>query len=278
VGVVVRRGAGEWTQLSLWHTDTDTFEHGQWMRNRIYSRRADLSPDGSLFIYFARASGGPTPAHDTAESWVAISRPPWFTALALWFVGSTWCVGGYFASRTAVCPGAWTTPPDQGTLPSWLTLSQDFRYVDHTNNWTDRTVFISRLLRGGWQHTPGATPRTVDTWQRDQPGGRLTLVYVDRGWNPRAYGGPHVVEYALRDEAHDEIVPLRDATWADWDHRGRLVLASHGRLQQWRPGGPGNPAGSMNQLADFNPHTPLPAPSPPQARQWPPPPVPASRP
>src|SRR5215211_8035407 len=52
IGVVLRRGPSAWVRLSLWHTDTDEFEHGQWMRCRVYERRCDLSADGSLFASF----------------------------------------------------------------------------------------------------------------------------------------------------------------------------------------------------------------------------------
>src|SRR5687767_8832105 len=90
VGVVLRRGPSAWARLSVWRTDADTFEHGQWFRARVYERRCDLSPDGALFAYFARKSGLPTPeAPDRQDSWLAVSRPPWFTALALWWVGGT---------------------------------------------------------------------------------------------------------------------------------------------------------------------------------------------
>src|SRR5919198_5909820 len=54
VGVVLRRGPSAWVRLSVWHTDTDAFEHGQWFKGRVYERRCDVSADGSLFVYFAR--------------------------------------------------------------------------------------------------------------------------------------------------------------------------------------------------------------------------------
>ena len=108
LGLVLRRGPSDWFRLSLWHTDTDRFEHGQWMAGRVYERRSDLAPDGSLFVSFVRRSGG-LPSSDpadtgsaqppAADSWVAISRPPYFTALALWFVGGTYWVGGFFPCR-----------------------------------------------------------------------------------------------------------------------------------------------------------------------------------
>ena len=52
VAAVLRRGPTDWARLSLWRTDTDTFEHGQWIKGRIYERRSDISSDGSLFAAF----------------------------------------------------------------------------------------------------------------------------------------------------------------------------------------------------------------------------------
>ena len=57
VAVVLRRGPTDWARLSLWHTDTDTFEHGQWIKGRIYERRSDVSADGRLFVACVRQSG-----------------------------------------------------------------------------------------------------------------------------------------------------------------------------------------------------------------------------
>lgn len=53
VGVVLRRGPSDWVQIILWHTDTDTFEYGQWFHGGIKERVCDVSPDGSIFLYFA---------------------------------------------------------------------------------------------------------------------------------------------------------------------------------------------------------------------------------
>jgi hypothetical protein len=67
--------------LALWHTDTDQFDEGQWLKARIYERRCDLSPDGKLLTYFAANHKQPY------YSWTAISKPPFLTALALWSRG-----------------------------------------------------------------------------------------------------------------------------------------------------------------------------------------------
>jgi hypothetical protein len=259
VGVVLRRGPSDWVRLSLWHTDTDQFEHGQWMRARVFERRSDLSDDGSLFVAFVRGSAGPSQGN--ADTGVALSRPPWFTALALWFVGGTWYTGGYFPDRYRLWIG-WDSPqPDQGRLPNWLRMdSERPPYIDGTNDWTDRTAWMNRLLRDGWTRRAGAIP---ETWERTSPAGDATLAMrIVTNIDFRAYGGRYVIEYAVRTEPDGQEVELGRATWADWDQRGRIIVASDGRLSHWQPSG-------FTNIADFNDQTPDPQPAPAWATDWP---------
>jgi hypothetical protein len=51
---VFRRGPVNAVCTVGWNRKTDEFQLGQWLRGRIYERRADLSPDGRHLIYFAR--------------------------------------------------------------------------------------------------------------------------------------------------------------------------------------------------------------------------------
>ena len=136
VAVVLRRGPSAWLRLSVWQTDRDAFEHGQWMKARVDERRSDLSADGSLFVAFMRKSERRTmPDRDT---WVAISRPPWFTALAYWSIGGTYHTGAFFPESRSVWPGFTDDPPDQGKLPAWLTQVRGLpAFIDRTNNWTE---------------------------------------------------------------------------------------------------------------------------------------------
>jgi hypothetical protein len=77
------------------------------------------------------------------------------------------------------------------------------------------------------------------------------------------FGGPHVVEYAVEEQASGVTSPLGRATWADWDHGGRLIVAREGRLEHWR--GPGD----IVAIADFSDQVPDPQPAPEWAVRWP---------
>lgn len=51
IGVILRRGRSDWVQMIKWHTDSDTFEEGQWLRGEVEEYFGDLSPDGRLLYY-----------------------------------------------------------------------------------------------------------------------------------------------------------------------------------------------------------------------------------
>ncbi|MDX1606708.1 MAG: hypothetical protein R3202_10985, partial [Candidatus Competibacterales bacterium] len=257
--VVLRRGPSAWVRLSLWHTDSDRFEHGQWFRGRVYEHRCDVSPDASLFAYFAHKA--PASPELGVDSWAALSRPPWFTALALWGVGTTYFAGGFFLDARRLLLGGIRDRPDRGRLPQHLRLVATAPYLDRTPEWTERTVYINRLLRDGWRAQP--TPDAArPLWEKHEPGGERRLLmtladeFVSGVWCIRRRN-----EYALTHRS--DLQPLGHAEWADWDARGRLLLARAGRL--WSI----DPAGCLNLIEDFRAQQPDPQPSPPRASEPP---------
>lgn len=92
VGVIFRRKPTKWTQLIKWNTATDIFELGQWFKGRVHVLSSDLSPNGEFLLYLADKYSNSTTNPDIGNVWTAISRPPYFSALALWPRGT----GGYF--------------------------------------------------------------------------------------------------------------------------------------------------------------------------------------
>ncbi len=95
--VILRQGPSEVFRLILWNRSSDTFEDGQWLKQKVYVDRCDLSPDGKHFIYFTLNGDW---SGESEGAYTVLSRPPWFTALALFPEGSTWGGGGRFFSNT----------------------------------------------------------------------------------------------------------------------------------------------------------------------------------
>lgn len=94
--VILRQGPSKHYRMILWHRDNDTFEDGQWLKHKIYEERCDLSPDGQHFIFFTLDGKW---WNDTEGAYTVISKPPYFTALALFPEGSTWGGGGRFVDN-----------------------------------------------------------------------------------------------------------------------------------------------------------------------------------
>jgi len=99
--VIFRRGPSSWFHLIRWDTKNDQFYPGAWVKGRIYPERCDLSPNGELLLYFIHQ--GRKLGSNYTDSWTAISRSPWLSALGLWPQGTTYGGGGRFTdNRSAI--------------------------------------------------------------------------------------------------------------------------------------------------------------------------------
>ena len=222
--VVVRRGPSSWAHLSLWDRDTDSIEPGQWFRGRVYERRCDLSPDGRLFVYIGAKHGRPD--SEVGEAWTAVSRPPYFTALALWENLGSWYGGGFFETNRRLLLDATCTLE---THPDFPTPPLEIGSVP-----ADSAPWEQRLLRDGWTlKERGFEPRNHrrvgprEVWCKPDPKGRFALYRQVEDWDPTRYGSPYWDTWWL--ETGDDLLPLPDVTWADFDGE-RLVFTRKGVL------------------------------------------------
>ncbi len=268
--VLLRRGPSKWVQLLKWDTRTDTFKPGQWFHGRIYERRCDLSPDGSLLIYFAQKVEGRTLKDpEYTYAWTAISKPPYLTALALWPKGDCWHGGGLFESNCTVL----LNHKDNRAEPHPDHVPQGLR-VELKNNVSgeDDPLFSERLQRDGW--------RLKQDWQvkyRGYPVGFETIQpeirekTISNGSSMirltrSVQGSDYSEEFAVRMSKKSETAPIDRASWADWDQQGRFVFARDGRIFTGTIG----PAGlsDTTELIDLNSVKPEPLAAPDWASRW----------
>jgi hypothetical protein len=101
--VILRQGPNELSRLMLWHREPKTFEDGRWIKHRVYADHSDLSPEWQHFLYCAFKDGW---ADETKAGYSALSRPPYFTTLALFPMGHTWdCDGVFLNGGTQIADG-----------------------------------------------------------------------------------------------------------------------------------------------------------------------------
>ena len=258
--VIIRRGPSRWTHLIRWDTERDEFEYGQWFRGRVYERRCDLSPDGSLFIYFAQNGQWQS---EVRGSWTAISKPPYFTAVALWPKGDCWGGGGLFRDDGTV----WVNHPDGEPLPG--KEPRRLRVEVSGGRGEDFPVYFERLRRDGWVRIDDSVAshrHASSRWERPASRNwRLVKRAIATISNPIRGLGCHYDEHSLVSEATGAEVRIPEAYWADIDQHNRLVFARRGKLYSASL----NDTGFVErELADFNDLKPQPKPSPASARMW----------
>jgi hypothetical protein len=291
VGVIFRRGPSKWVEVLRWNTATDEVEAGQWFHGRIYERRCDLSPDGRLLVYFAnkfsraRLAAG----HPYSYAWTAVSRPPHLTALGLWPKRDCWHGGGLFDANDALelnhRPAVAQHHPDHAPPKRFRVSPNPDAYGE------DWPIWSRRMTRDGWtlaqqghfEVTPrGWHTRRTEIWKRAWPGAagagrRLVLTVL--GVDLRRIGGNLVETFHVAlapsvkwwkrlrpPPAESSTVQIPDASWADFDQRGRLVFARGGSLLSAEVEG-----GALRErlIADVEAHAPREVPPPLEAKHWP---------
>jgi hypothetical protein len=256
--VVFRRGPSKSVLVLRWNTETDTFEEGQWLKGRIYERRCDLSPDGTLLIYFAANYKKPL------LSWTAVSRMPYLTALALWPKGDGWGGGGHFEARDRI---ALNHRDDELALaegfrvPKWMTVTQ---FGAHPGWGEDNPIWAARLERDGWTLISEGKIARRDfggkVWIEFDPPmiwEKRELQMIVRGIKERG-GAWYIIDHV----AGDRVIEKSD--WADWLPNGDLAYAKNGALYRMS-----HPHGEPRQIIDLNDRTFEARESPPEARVWP---------
>lgn len=255
VGVLIRRGPSSQTQLIKWNLKSDTFEEGQWLKARVYERRCDLSPQGTLLIYFAATYKEPL------RSWTAVSKPPWFSAIALWLKGDGWNGGGLFMDSYSVRLNHFSTEAEPH--PDFQNGCRKFRVVSFAKHrGEDDTVWHDSLKRHGWnfkqrgtwgdyEEAPGLAwqAKTPEIWRKPHSKRKLQLEMSVEGIGEHN-GRWYVVNHRIVDNSQAEILNLGRQDWADWAHNGDLVYTKDGRLFRRK-----TTKGSLKteiQIADFS--------------------------
>ncbi len=277
VAVVLRRGPSKKVLLCVWRTDRDEVIEGQWLKGRVYERRCDLSPSGKRLIYFAANYKEPY------FSWTAVSRPPFFTALALWPKGDAWGGGGLFSSEHVIHLNH--RDNERRLAPAFkLPLRIRVRRLGSRPGWgEDSPIWEERIRRDGWmsrhpgqeiQHPYGSATwfeySPPIQWSKPEPGSRprYELWMSINGLKER--DGPwYVTNYEVRGE-RDEVIDLGRCDSVEWSPEGDVLLAKNGMLFRLRrlhnrelP-----PVESAVCVADLTSRTFAPREAPPAAKTW----------
>jgi hypothetical protein len=235
--VIFRRGPSIVCQMLLWDLNTDLVTPGQWMRARVYPKRCDVSQDGRYLVLAATKYGTSFPEDSDRfrrSGWTAVSRPPYFTALCLWFTGGAWGGGGFWRTNYALTINRSTVLWEEHIPPSSM-LSIKLLSLPPPEH---EPLFTRRLLRRGWKGRCGSTFGSLtkrfqsgylkyewegirERWSAVDLDGKERLVLEPKEWHPQ---------------------------WLDVDRRGRLIYGHEGCLWAWDQ----FPNGKAEMIADLN--------------------------
>lgn len=218
IAAVFRRGPSAWCHVGRWDLATPQYESGGWLRGRIFPRRSDLSPDGRWLCYFAHHAN----AHwSHGETYIAVAKLPWLTALHAFGTCGTWTRGYHFTPERQA--------PDLPIPYSLSPIPLEQFANERRRGWVEAPDSPPRSQGGPWDERRNAR------LQKQQPGGPWHLWLESVGHAGGEFGVDQAVDglrvrYAL---ATDQTLHLlEDLQWADWDHQGRLLVATRqGDLQ-----------------------------------------------
>jgi hypothetical protein len=273
IALVVRRGPTEWFHLLRWDLDSLSVEAGAWFHGTIYPRRSEISPDGRLFAYFA-LTGRPAPW----DSYYAVSKVPWLTALAAWRTGTTYTFGCEFLDDGSLSvPFRPDDPPDRGRYEGSVVAR-----VPRATTWVGRGAFderdVANELRRGWQplevraddphlaHLPIPDRSIHLMLRRPRPDDASTSLVLAHAGHTHSEPWIEGVEVAYLLDETDHPTLLEDVGWADWDVTGRLLVATRGGEIQVRERTDGTWRTTWSR--DLNGLEPDPVEAPLWARTW----------
>ena len=253
--VILRRGPTRYTRLLRWDLRDDTVTAGQWLVGRVAPGPCGLSPDGELLIYEARKG---------TKTFTAISRPPFFTALAFWEYASPWTGGGFFAANDTVVLGLKLADPrSAGAFPPAFVVTDVWSYFATSGRAPASIYDAARQApeaNHGWCTPPGGILQKLNPVRS-----RLRLERIPTGKDRPSY---RVIEEPRDATARTYELGMLD--WADWSHDGDLLLGTGGCLyREPLQRSLAEPRATRARIADLNGQTFEHVLAPEEMRGWP---------
>jgi len=235
IGVIFRRGPSNQVQLLKWNLETDEIIPGQWLKGRVYEHRCDLSPNGDFLVYFAATYKGPY------STWTAISRPPFFSALALWPKGDAWGGGGLFDANGKGL--ALNHRSSEMKLAQNFKLPSAFRIRplgEHSGWGEDDPILSFRLKRDGWVKIKNGE------YKQNKHGSKIWIEYLHpEVWEKKSSLGSSAIHmelhgiherngswylYKCKKIVNDHAIDLGRCDWADINSEGVVYFSNEGCL------------------------------------------------
>lgn len=283
--VLFRRGPSRATLQLTWDLTTDELVLGQWIKGKVFTRRCDVSPDGRYLIAAVSDYSRGRMKHriekqrgeEVTDFWTAISRPPYFTALALWIDDGAYQGGGIWFGNSALGLNLTTTARE--SKPPRLALKLESLALPGSE---DEPLFSLLMIKRGWTvaGAPDWILKRPDLQEWWPTADKLVRErFPELTVAPTEGEGPGTWVKPLRSgklrrlvQDHEDQWQLLNATnevlfqpsWIEADADGTPIWAQEGKLYRWRS----FPDGEPQMICDLNPMTFEAVPPPESALKW----------
>ena len=271
--VIFRRGPTRFVRMLRWNLRNDKIEGGQWIEARVHVARSDISPNGELVACFV-ASYRRKP-----WTWTALSRPPYFSALAVWPKGDTWGGGGLFVSDShfLLAHAATRIDPDidEFKLMDGFTLPKRFRVKPYDRHAPvpGCEVEETRMVMSGWRFVQRHVWRDGQSLFAEP---EITARPLDNPKKPRFELRRWRTSFEIRRAVVHDLTTgaqrdLGHVDWVDADRNGDVLWSKGGGL--FRLAGPTRKGMALDAesklVADLNDMTFEAVEAPKRALRWP---------
>lgn len=227
--VIFRSGPKRRVQLIRWNTKTDKFDHGQWLKHKVFERQADLSPCGDKLIcmstYYRKAD---RELHRHLGPILIVSRPPYFTAAAIIKVSQSQESGYFQTNKMILIPqtACVAHPPSirskNVTHFDFMPNGKTFTEIDALKlaGWTVK--YLNKQIRFCFPLVATKAFPNHSTYQL-----QMEALRKQPNTNNRRYT-------LLNTDTGEEAI-LGDFSWADIDKNNDLLFAKDGQLFRLKP-------------------------------------------
>ena len=213
---------------------------------------------------------------ESGETWTAISKLPYWTALALWEKENNAEGGGVFLNNRSVYVRQETQRSKAVDVDNAFARRFQLerfapKHLFQYGNSECLGIYFPRLVRDGWRnesHEKKGADTEVHVWTRTspkQPGHVLVKTAVASTERRDAGLGAYFDQHDLRSVEDRAALGLDRCGWADWDGNGDLLFTRDGSL--FRATWAAN-AYQPKLVCDLRPNRFQPIAAPPWARRW----------
>jgi len=244
--IIYRRGPSKWTQMILWDLVDDKIKKGQWLHGSVHYGRSDVSPDGSYVATSISKQNWQNRDNKEIYSWIAISKPPFFSSLITIFTKARQNSGGYFIDKDS-----YHINDKRENLKIEGNGSQYFLKFKYGKNPNENEIRYKSL---GWkiiQPWKGNYKETITPLIISKEVGNGYLINLEQTYSDFSW----TYNFSILHE-NKSIVLDQEYEWLELDCNNRIIAAKEGKIYTTTKSIFELNKIELVELADFNNDTP----------------------